>query len=309
MIRTLREELEVFLEKEVYESLNWNEAESIFDAWLKLESDTLLRLFPSILNLAVGGDGVSTIPLSAFWLCVQINGRLVDDHIDGHLEKNPLSVVLAVTTLTPYLATHLPDSNPVAYSRWMKRLLFIGATSAQAIQIACAEKSNQYSVKMRLDAFVTTNVQFCEAVSVTAAEMATDDNSVIECAKCIGRNLGMLDAIRDDVEDVLEDLLSGRNNLLLSKAYELGQHGEVDRHDYERYESVIESIFATNDDSKGAYLRLLNALLDIGVYGWVLLVFDSYHEELQIKIEELPGNIELLKRMMEYAPTIPRPGY
>lgn len=289
------------LNQTILTQLSWSDFTHRLDAYLARRQGTSMMsvdLFPTLACVAAGGSPERAIPVNAAWLLFILSARIFDDLADGQQMAEEWHDINSQTTLALALFSLGAANSAVAQipSGTVSKEISCAFNQALALAAKAQQESssaNFPSVEQYL-ATIAAKTGFIFAVGAWSGAMTASDSPCQQTIKSLyeyGLNIGIMDQIIDDCQDLSADLAQGVWTLPV--IYALSQSTEKDRH----------NLLALLSRAKGGEIDAVNtAVAHITTYGsltWCLTAAFAYQQRAITALKNLPTEKTIY--LVEYA--------
>lgn len=281
--------------------LGWSDFTHRLDAYLARRQGTPMMsvdLFPTLSCVAAGGSPEQALSVTAAWVLFILSARIFDDLADGqkmaeewHSTNSQTTLALALFALgaANSVIAQIPSgtvSKEISYA--FNQALALAAKAQQE-----SSRANYPSLEQYL-ATIAAKTGFIFAVGAWSGAMMVSDPPCQQTIKSLyeyGLNIGIMDQIIDDCQDLAVDLAQGVWTLPV--IYTVSQSAENDRH----------SLLALLGRAKGGEVDAVNtAVAHITTYGsltWCLTAAFAYQQRAITALKNLPTEKTIY--LVEYA--------
>lgn len=274
----LRKQVESYIFDSILNPIQWPELRAYVEYWFGNRAGVLGDLFPLDACRSAGGTCQTAIPIAAYYWLAILAARMLDDWQDGEGEAHPWHnhpelPLLAVGLLGAAQSTlaAIPAQHIATITSNFGRVLSLGA-KAQLIEIDKLDLSAYLQHSISATGIVWSTVGWAGALLGSSNDIGP------QLVKDIGFQIGMADAIFDDLSDLKIDLAHRKYTLPVQYAFTLKEHSL-----YTDFLNVI-------NDHNGlvhtdTWLALLN---EMGAISYALGVAHNYQEKARALIAKLP---------------------
>ncbi|MCA9941950.1 MAG: polyprenyl synthetase family protein [Ardenticatenaceae bacterium] len=297
----LLEPVAQFISCELLAPLDWQTFSGTFAAYLRRRRNTpsaYVDLFPTLACLAAGGESVRAISVTAAWTLFILAARLFDDLADG--QQLALEWRHFKPTTTTSMALFALGAANSALAQADSRIVYEEVSLAFNQALALAAKSQQLeteNLELSIEQYlgtIATKTGFIFAVGAWAGGMiATKEpcQTTVQGLHDYGLNVGIMDQIYDDCQDLAVDLAQGIWTLPV--LYAMSQAKSNKRHELQV------ALTSASRGEAGAVETAVSLITTYDAIPWSLMAAAAYQQRALAAIEALsPENKSYL---VEYA--------
>lgn len=228
-----------FISREILPPLEWPLFSNAFSAYLKRRQETpssYVDLFPTLTCIAAGGVPEEAIPVTAAWTLFVLAARLFDDLADGQQLAPEWSQFGPATNSSMALFALGAANSALALTNSGTTCKEVTLAFNQALALASKSQqlemdTREFSIEQYLGT-IASKTGFIFAVGAWAGGMVATEKprpTTVKALHDYGLNIGIMDQIVDDCQDLAADLAQGIWTLPVF--YALSQAADKERHD------------------------------------------------------------------------------
>ena len=218
-----RRQIEMYICHAIIDPLSWPKLSEYVAYWFSKRQHVLGDLLPIHTCAAVGGDPSHAIPLAAYYWLSILAARMLDDWQDGEGEQHPWNKHPAL----PVIATGLIGTAQTALASTDSHSTKIVATLGRTLSLAVkaqVSKREPLGIQPYLEYTISTTGMVWRSIAWAGAVLGTEDKTQHKLMQDIGLQIGMADAIFDDLSDLNIDLAQKQYTLPIQYAYTMVEH-------------------------------------------------------------------------------------
>lgn len=190
-----------YVEKNL-QDIQWDQLKNLIMPDSSYPERNVLVAYPAYFAVAIGDEtGHCTVPIASHMSAAIQIGRLLDDATD----KRDFSGVMNAVGLA-FLLPHLLSDLPQACSAEIQSNFSVGTTLAMKAQ---GESTRCQTWEQYIQKIVGTTSLLTSMYAWGGTRCVTDNPLYLHNAKKIGHHYGMIDAVSDDIQDLVEDICAG----------------------------------------------------------------------------------------------------
>ncbi|MFZ1397671.1 MAG: class 1 isoprenoid biosynthesis enzyme [Candidatus Promineifilaceae bacterium] len=297
----LLEPVAQFIGREILVPLEWPLFSDAFASYLKRRRETpslYVDLFPTLACIAAGGASVTAVPTTAAWILFILAARLFDDLADGQQLAPEWSQFEPATSSAMGLFALGAANSALAHIG--SEIAFKEISLAFNQALALASKSQQLeteTLELSVERYLGTiaaKTGFIFAVGAWTGGMVAAEKPcqpTVQALYDYGLNIGIMDQIVDDCQDLAADLAQGIWTLPVF--YALSQAADKGRHD------LRTALTAARGGDEEAVETAVSLIDTYDAIHWSLIAATAYQQRALSAIQALPDDNK--RYLVEYA--------
>ncbi|MCA9921207.1 MAG: polyprenyl synthetase family protein [Anaerolineales bacterium] len=274
-----------FIQQIILPTFGWPEFDHLITDYRQKRIDTgvYVDIFPALASVASGGDVQQVIPLSAAWTLFMFAARVFDDLFDGEGYEHEWWQSETAVSTTGMFAIGAANVALSYIGDCTQQRDIAEAFNKLLVLAAKAEGKRPFVQHTSLEQYFTDIASKTGLVFATGAwsggVIAGGDESTLNALYQFGLNLGMMEQIVDDCQDVLIDVQNGVWTLPM--LYALAEAKKVGDGRFHNLLSQPKAISQWGDDVQ-SFLAKYDAV------NWSLKVAEVYQCQAMSALAKLP---------------------
>ena len=279
-----------FISCKILAPLDWQTFSDTFAAYLKRRRNTLsssVDLFPTLACLAAGGESARAIPVTSAWMLFILAARLFDDLADGQQLAPEWSHFEPAVTSSMALFALGAANSALAHIGTGTVCKEITLAFNQALALATKSQHQEAEIReLSIEQYlgsIAAKTGFIFAVGAWAGGVVAAKEPcqlTVQSLHDYGLNIGIMDQIFDDCQDLAADLAQGVWTLPVF--YALSQAANKERHD------LRTALMAASGGDEVAVETTVSLINTYDAIPWSLMAAAAYQQRALAAIEALP---------------------
>lgn len=290
-----------YLRQNILNQLGWTEFTHCLEAYIARRQGTqmlFVDLFPTFACLAAGGSMETAVPITAAWLLFILSARIFDDLADGQTLAKEWHGVNSQTTMA--MGLHALGAANSAIAQIPSGAIAKEISCAFNQGLALAAKAQQETAKVgstQVKTYlseITAKTGYIFAIGSWSGGKIAANSPCQQTLKSLyqyGLNIGIMDQIIDDCQDLATDLTRGV--WTLPTIYALSQRTESARPD------LLKALNLARGGESHAVETAVNYIVAQNSLAWCLKVAAAYQDRALEALK--PLSTENTIYLVEYA--------